>query len=64
VTPIAWLLAPTWGMRAIRHAALGGAALPDIGVCVGLSIAYLGIAAVCLRGLEQLARGRATLALS
>jgi ABC-2 type transport system permease protein len=64
VTPIAWLLAPTWGMRAIRHAALGGAALPDIGMCLGLSLVYLGIAAVCLRGLENLARARATLALS
>jgi ABC-2 type transport system permease protein len=64
VAPIAWVLAPTWGMRAIRHAALGGAALPDIGMCFALSGAYLTIAAVCLRGLEHLARGRATLALS
>jgi ABC-2 type transport system permease protein len=64
VTPIAWLLAPTWGMRAIRHAAFGGSPLPDIAVCVGLSLAYVAIAAVCLRGLEHLARARATLALS
>jgi hypothetical protein len=33
-------------------------------VCVGLSLAYLVVAAVCLRGLEYLARSRATLALS
>jgi ABC-2 type transport system permease protein len=64
VTPIDWLLAPTWGMRAIRHAAFGGSALPDIGVCLGLSLAYLALAALCLRGVEYLARARATLALS
>jgi len=27
VHPIAWVLAPTWGMRAMRHAALGGPVL-------------------------------------
>lgn len=64
VTPIAWLLAPTWGMRAMRHAAFGGSALPDLAVCAGLSVAYLAVAAVCLRGLEHLARRRASLALS
>ena len=30
VRPISWLLAPTWGMRAIRQSALGGSPLPDI----------------------------------
>ena len=33
VRPISWVLAPTWGMRAIRAAASGGAPLPNIGVC-------------------------------
>ena len=27
VTPLSWVLAPTWGIRAIRHAALGGGAV-------------------------------------
>ena len=31
VAPIAWVLSPTWGMRAIREAALGGNAWPEIG---------------------------------
>ena len=35
VRPISWVLAPTWGMRAIREAALGGPPLPDLGMCVG-----------------------------
>jgi ABC-2 type transport system permease protein len=64
VQPISWLLAPTWGMRAIRHAALGGSALPDIGVCLGLSLAYAIVALISTSGFERLARKRATLALS
>ena len=35
VEPIAWVLSPTWGMRAIREAAFGGNAWPEIGLCLG-----------------------------
>ena len=35
VAPISWVLSPTWGMRAIRDAAFGGNAWPEIGLCVG-----------------------------
>jgi ABC-2 type transport system permease protein len=28
VRPISWVLAPTWGMNAIRESALGGSPLP------------------------------------
>ena len=31
VAPISWILSPTWGMRAIREAAFGGDAWPEIG---------------------------------
>ena len=34
VTPISWLLAPTWGMRAIREAAFGGNAWAEIAACL------------------------------
>ena len=34
VEPVAWVLAPTWGMSALRNAALGGSAWPDIGMCI------------------------------
>ncbi len=64
IRPISWALAPTWGMRAIRHAALGGNALPDIGACLGLSLAYGLLAVLSIHGFEHLARRRATLALS
>jgi ABC-2 type transport system permease protein len=64
IQPVSWILAPTWGMRAIRHAALGGNALPDIAVCLGLSLSYGLLALLSIRGFELLARRRATLALS
>jgi ABC-2 type transport system permease protein len=64
VRPLSWLLAPTWGARAIRDAVLGGDPLPAIGACVLLGIAYLGVGGLALRRLELLARRRATLALT
>jgi ABC-2 type transport system permease protein len=62
--PIAWLLAPTWGVQAIREAALGGTPWPDIGVTIGLGLVYLAIGAVCLRHFETAARRHATLSLT
>jgi ABC-2 type transport system permease protein len=64
VAPISWLLAPTWGMRAIRESTTGGAPLPAIAMCVALSACYAALALVCLRAFERLARERATLALT
>jgi ABC-2 type transport system permease protein len=63
--PVSWLFAPTWGMRALRHAALGTASpWVDIAVCAGLSVAYLAAGSVFLRVFLDSARARATLALS
>jgi ABC-2 type transport system permease protein len=64
VEPISWLLAPTWGMRAIRESTVGGSPLGSIAMCVALSVCYVAIAVVCLRGFERLGRERATLALT
>lgn len=65
VTPIAWALSPTWGMEAIREAALGGgSAWTEIAMCVGLGILYLALGSVALRNFERLARSRATLSLT
>ena len=61
---IAWLLAPTWGMRAIRSAALGGDPLPAVAMTLLLGLAYLGIAALALRRFELLARKQAALSLT
>ena len=63
--PVSWLFAPTWGMRALRHATLGtGTAWTDIAVCAALSIAYLFAGSLCLRFFLRSARASATLALS
>ena len=64
VTPISWVLSPTWGIRAIREAAFGGNAWPEIGLCIALGIVYLGLGALALRNFEHLARTRATLSLT
>jgi ABC-2 type transport system permease protein len=64
VRPIGWVLAPTWGMRAIRDAALGGDPWPAAALCAGLGAVYLGIGAVALRVVLRRAREQATLALA
>jgi ABC-type polysaccharide/polyol phosphate export permease len=64
-TWISWLLAPSWGIRAIRDAALGGeSAWPAIGMCALLGAVYLLLGWFCLRNFERLARSRATLSLT
>ena len=64
VRPISWVLAPTWGMRGIREAAIGGAPLPDVGVCAALGAVYTLIGVLIVGRLLQSARERATLALT
>ena len=65
VKPISWVLAPYWGIAAIRHAAIGGGAVWfPVAMCVVLAAAYLALAAFFLRIFERLARARATLSLT
>jgi ABC-2 type transport system permease protein len=64
VRPVSWLLAPTWGMRALRESALGGSPLPSIGMCLVVSLAYALLAAAFLGYFERIARSRASFALS
>jgi ABC-2 type transport system permease protein len=64
VTPVSWLLAPRWGIEAIRHAAAGGEVWFPIAMCGATGAAYLSLAAVFLRIFERAARARATLALT
>jgi ABC-2 type transport system permease protein len=62
--PIAWVLAPTWGVQAIREAALGGTPWPDIGMTLLLGGIYLTLGAIFLRHFEVRARRAATLSLT
>ncbi|MDT5028789.1 MAG: type transport system permease protein, partial [Micromonosporaceae bacterium] len=64
VRPLSWLLAPTWGMSAIRASAEGRNPLVDIALCIGLAVAYGLIGTIVARWLVDSARSRATLALS
>ena len=64
VHPIAWVLAPTWGMNAIRESALGGTPVPDLLLCLGLGAAYVvGAVLVTNRVLDD-ARARGSLSLT
>lgn len=62
--PVSWLLAPTWGFRALERATVGGDAWPSIAMCAVVSVLYVAIAVVCLRHFEHLARARASLKLA
>lgn len=63
--PVSWLLAPTWGMRALSDAAfVGGSPLEDIAMCLLLSLAYTVIGSLLLGHFLQSARRRATLSLT
>jgi ABC-2 type transport system permease protein len=64
IRPVSWLLGPTWGMRAIRHAAHGEAALGSLAACTGLAVAYLVLATCLAETVLRSARRHATLALT
>jgi ABC-2 type transport system permease protein len=64
VSPISWVLAPTWGVNALREAAISGNPWPEIAMCLALGAVYLLLGALALRHFERLARERATLALT
>jgi ABC-type polysaccharide/polyol phosphate export permease len=64
VRPVSWLLAPTWGMEAIREAATG--TQPPylaIAMCLVLAVVYYLLARVMLKVVLDKARRDATLAL-
>jgi ABC-2 type transport system permease protein len=64
VRPISWALAPTWGMNAIREAALGGTPFPDLALCLVLGAAYIGGGILVLETVLGAARRRAALSLT
>jgi ABC-2 type transport system permease protein len=64
VHPIAWVLPPTWGVYALRAAALGGSPWLDVLACLALGVAYAGIGVLLSARLLDSARARATLALT
>ena len=64
VRPISWALAPTWGVRAIREAALGGSPLWDVAACAALGLGYGAAGALLVGTVLRSARVKATLSLT
>ena len=65
VEPISWVLAPTWGMRALSDSAFAaGSPLIDIAMCLVLSAVYTVLGAMLLGRFLESARRRATLSLT
>lgn len=64
VEPLAWVIGPTWGIKAIHQSTTGGDPLPELFAAVALGLVYVVVGTVCLRFFERLARQRATLALT
>ena len=60
VRPISWVLAPTWGMNAIRESALGGTPWPDLALCLALGVTYVSLGVLALDRVLGAARKRAT----
>lgn len=64
VQPLSWALAPTWGMGALRDAALGASPWDDVAMCIGLSLVYGVAGLLLLRWFLVAARRNATLGLT
>jgi ABC-2 type transport system permease protein len=64
VGPFSWVLAPTFGVRAIREAALGGTPLDDLLACAGLGFGYFALGLFLTEIVLRTARRTAALALS
>ena len=65
VRPISWLLAPTWGMDAIRQASTGaGSPLDDVVMCLLLGVAYVGAGILGTEAVLRAARAKASLSLT
>ena len=58
------MLAPTWGVRAIREAALGGSALWHVAVCAALGLGYGVLGALLVGTVLRAARVKASLSLT
>jgi ABC-2 type transport system permease protein len=65
VKPISWVLAPTWGMNAIRQASTGdGSPLDDVLMCALLGAAYIAIGVFGTNTVLRAARQKASLSLT
>src|SRR3954468_175347 len=64
VRPISWVLAPTWGMSAIRESALGGTPVPALVACLALGLAYVCVGVLVTDRVLRAARESGSLSLT
>jgi ABC-2 type transport system permease protein len=64
VRPISWLIPTTWGVGAVKGAAIGGSPWRDIAICVAVSAVYAVLGAFLAGRLVDSARKNATLSLT
>ena len=64
VHPISYVLAPTWGMRAIRESSTGGTPLPDAATCLLLGATYVALGVLITESVLRAARRSASLSLT
>ena len=64
VRPISWVLAPTWGMSAIRESSTGGTPLPDVAMCFALGAVYVTMGVLLTETVLRAARAKASLSLT
>jgi ABC-2 type transport system permease protein len=64
VRPFSWVLAPTWGVDAIREAASGAQPWPEIALCLGLGAGYPTIGIAILETVLRSARRAGALSLA
>jgi ABC-2 type transport system permease protein len=64
VRPFSWALAPTWGINAIREAALGGSPYADLALALLLGAGYTLLGILLVNRALNNARAKATLALT
>lgn len=64
VRPLSWILAPTWGVDAVREAALGGSPLVEVGLCLALGLGYVVAGGLVLDLALRAARRDGSLALA
>ena len=62
--PFSWVLAPTWGVDAIREAATGASPWLEIGAALGLGAAYVALGVAVLETVLASARRAGSLALA
>ena len=63
VRPLSWLIPTTWGVSAIKRAALGGTPWRDIAICLAVAAVYAAIGTLLAGRLVDSARTNATLSL-